>query len=284
MQSVYGQETSVNTMLGQVNSMIGSIGERLGVSGMLSNLIGNVKYTSAANLVGTGLGQAIYEVIDSLVGAVDTAIPFISAAGFGVDLEASVSDLVMGGLGGLALLGSSVATIIQGLGGPAALTNLSSAMWDTTGLAGGAGFTSTSGGAGKSRRLSVGGASGDMTTMEVTEAKSGALQAQGYDEGATAAPENDIDDVYTLIENRSKEIYDLLQEINGNLFGIGTDRKPLLVDINSMPSGMTSGSDSEQSLHVVVTNTELERIPIDGGIGGFGTEISQALSSVGIGG
>jgi len=282
MQSVYGQETSVNTMLGQVNSMIGSIGERLGVSGMLSNLIGNVKYTSAANLVGTGLGQAIYEVIDSLVGAVDTAIPFISAAGFGVDLEASVSDLVMGGLGGLALLGSSVATIIQGLGGPAALTNLSSSMWDTTGLAGGAGFTSTSGGAGKSRRISVGGASGDMSTMEVTEAKSGALQAQGYDEGATAAPEKNTDDIYDLIEETNQKIYELMQEINDNLFG--SNRRPVLVDINSMPSGMTSGSDSEQSLHVVVTNTELERIPIDGGIGGFGTEISQALSSVGIGG
>jgi len=36
--------------------MISTIGERLGMSGMLSNLKNNFLYTTAANLVGSGMG------------------------------------------------------------------------------------------------------------------------------------------------------------------------------------------------------------------------------------
>ena len=259
--------------------MIGTIDKRLGLSGMMNNLVKNFKYTTAANIVGTGLGQSLYEIITDMGQVIDTAIPFITAAGFGMDLHAKVTDLIQAGLGGLSVI-SGIGTLISGLSNGAAFTNLDESLWNTTGLSAsgtGLGGIGTGGGSGTSRKAVAGG--GDIAGMEVTDAQRSALGTQGYDEGATKAPEKNTDDVFYEIESLHAEITKLLNEINSNLFGTNGQRKPILVDINSLPSGIVVGEKAEQSLKVSVTNGEIERIPVEIG-GGFAEGITSGLANI----
>ena len=215
--AVSNQSTSIGTMLGQTEQMISTIGERLGMSGMLSNLKNNFLYTTAANLVGSGMGQFLYETITEFGNMIDTAIPGFSVLGTGVDFGgAHITDYINAAIGGLSII-SGIGTAIQGIASGNAFANLNPRDWNTWNGQG-TGFAGITSGGGKSL-VAVGGAGGDIASTEISSAKSSAAKQQGYDEASTEPPDKDTDDIFAEIHTLAEYFF-------------GENRKPILVDIN----------------------------------------------------
>ena len=148
---------------------------------------------------------------------IDFEIPSVGVLGNFLSFNgAKISDIINAGIGGFGLI-SGIATVINALGGHSAFTNLSESVWNTWGPSG-TGFAGVTGGAGRSL-VYTGGAAGDITRSEYTDAASSATKTLGYDEGATKAGEKNVDDVW-------KE----LNELRNKMFG--ENREAILVDIN----------------------------------------------------
>ena len=279
LSAVSSTSTSLGTMLSQTSNMVGTISERLGMAGMIDRLLDNVTYSAAANVVGNSVGQALWQMIDRVSGIIDIAIPSVGVLGNFLSLNgSSTSDLIKFGLGGVGSLIGGTTAVINSIRNGGAGWNLSSDLWDTTGLASsGSGFANLSAGGGKSIKVATGG--GDITSMEVADIKSDTLKQQGYDEGATAAPEKSVDDIWDNITKLDEDIIAILNQMREDMFG--ANRKPLLVDINNMPKKMTEGDGDSQALRVVVGNTDADRVPVElpisSAVDGIGSFMEQLL-------
>jgi hypothetical protein len=82
-------------MLNQLNNMAGTMYLRTSLGEMMQNVWANGQYTIASSMANNPAAYLLYKVaslLDETTGGI--AIPAISAAGFGVDLETTVADLM----------------------------------------------------------------------------------------------------------------------------------------------------------------------------------------------
>ena len=106
-----------NDTLSELQYQFGQVGDRLTIAGQIQNLIANAKFSLGANIADNPAAAATWAITD-LIGSVTSGIniPTVGAAGFFMDLETTVENLVKLGLVGVSTF-STIGDIINGLGG-----------------------------------------------------------------------------------------------------------------------------------------------------------------------
>lgn len=108
--SVVGKASKeYSDMLDRLTSMSATMHERTSVAGMMSNLMDNFSYTMAEGLGNNPILYATYQIADMLsdVGGAGN-LPAILAAGFGVNLNSDIANLMK--------IGAMSGSILQGIG------------------------------------------------------------------------------------------------------------------------------------------------------------------------
>lgn len=118
VQDIYKTNSnySSSSASGMLDYMLSTVGSRMSLAGMLTNLTDNFKYTLAE---GIAANPALYSILtigdllEETVGGIN--IPTITAFGTGVDLEATVADILRATALGGSILGG-IGSIFAGLG------------------------------------------------------------------------------------------------------------------------------------------------------------------------
>jgi hypothetical protein len=158
VSNIYSQYSTYDNMLNQLNQMTGTMYQRTSLGEMMSNVWGNGQYTLAGSMANNPVSYLLYKaagLLESTTGGI--ALPAISVAGFGVDLETTVADLMRVGSMAGGILGS-IGPIVSGL----ASSFDGQAMLSTMGIESGSGLTITPRGTGLTANVPEGG--GAQTT------------------------------------------------------------------------------------------------------------------------
>jgi hypothetical protein len=142
--AVFGNSMTYGNMLGRLNAMAGTMGDRTSLGEKLTNIWDNGQYTIASSISSNPAAYLIYKLaslLDSTVGGIP--LPFVSAAGFGVDLETTVADLMRVGAISVGIL-DSLSPMVAGLSNSFS----GQAMLQQMGIGAGSGLTVTPRGSG----------------------------------------------------------------------------------------------------------------------------------------
>lgn len=104
--AIAGSSLSYSGMLGNLSSMTNSMWLRTSLGEIMTNVWDNAQYALAGSMAANPASYLLYKMaslLDATTGGI--AIPAISAAGFGVDLETTVADLMRVGAMGTAVPG-----------------------------------------------------------------------------------------------------------------------------------------------------------------------------------
>lgn len=194
---------------GMLDYMLGSVGERMSLSGMLTNLADNFKYTLAEGIAGNPALYSILTIGDLLeetVGGIN--IPTITAFGTGVDLETTVADLLRSvALGGSIMTG--IGSMFAGLGDlGSGLTNAFNrfASNSTSSVSIGKGLGTKSGSGGSLMSMNY---KGNMSSDDYTSANAATVDDSKNEAMVDSDVNSDAkttDDVYTLLEDFITEV------------------------------------------------------------------------------
>lgn len=220
MNSISSTSMSYSNMLNELSTMTDSIKYRTSVGEIMTNIWENSQYTLAASMASSPISYLTYKaasLLDSTVGGI--AIPFVSAMGFGVDLETTVSDL-MRVASMVVPIGKSLASAISGLGSLIS----PSLMLSAVGI-------DTSGGESSIKTIERGTSTSavDKATSGTTTSYSGLVSNSNSDDminatmaGAEdtvnektveAVESEDIDILNKVIDEHVLNIYDLLSDV-----------------------------------------------------------------------
>jgi len=115
MSSLYGNQLSFGGMYNELAMQLMQVPLRMTMSEMLDNVWENLEFGLASNVASSPALSAIWKVTDmiqSQTGGIN--IPFISAAGFGIDLNTTIENLVKLGVVGISSLGM-IGDMVSGL-------------------------------------------------------------------------------------------------------------------------------------------------------------------------
>lgn len=116
IDDIHGYVMTYQNMEGELNTQMKQLSSRMNIASMLSNVYENVVYGVASDMVNNPATYGMQKMLDFMVSeGVNFNIPFINAMGFGLDLNAGVTDLLQ------LAVGASQATmlvtnLLQGLG------------------------------------------------------------------------------------------------------------------------------------------------------------------------
>lgn len=114
IDAIFKTVTTYDSNLERLYDMAGSIGKRMSQGEVLTNMWENFQYTMASGISNNPMMYALYKIGNLMdQTGVDFNIPFLNVMGFGVDLNATVSQLMRGG----AMAGSLLSGIGQMIGG-----------------------------------------------------------------------------------------------------------------------------------------------------------------------
>lgn len=220
ISTVYDNSRTYENMLYELTSMANTMGDRTSLSEMMTNIWENVQYSISGGIAEDPAMYFLYNVasvLDDAVGGI--GIPSISVAGFGVDLETTVADLmrvvsVSGGILG------SFGDLISGLGS----SFNGQAMLEKLGIESGAGIAVTRRGDGSLNMQTGGGStstsgSGYVGNASGSDIKNSTMQEandqkkQLMVEAQESEEANQIDTLNATV----LKIYELLNDVtNGN--------------------------------------------------------------------
>lgn len=119
-------------MNSELSNQFGQLSKRLSLPEMVSNLYNNAVFGVASDLVNNPITYAMWKMLDFMdQNNIDMNIPFVSAMGTGVDINASVQDIMRLGLG-VAGTASLVGNIFKGLSGAGFSGGNLGAAWNAT--------------------------------------------------------------------------------------------------------------------------------------------------------
>ena len=238
LNNIAGNMLSYNESVQELNRQMTLIPGRLHLSEMMDNLVSNAKAgigAEIANSPGLYATWMINDLIEQATGGIN--LPFISAFGTGIDLNASVNQLIKLGIVGLGTLGQ-IGNIIGGLGSAGGL-NLSSWGYEDY-TSHGTGFTGISAGVsvGASSTMYIGNSSGDdMYAASLGSAYDSAkdqqeITGQDSEESDKITPavvdniqpdvrtiRDSVDAIYTLLASGALRVISIPLAYNG---GIGS--------------------------------------------------------------
>lgn len=125
IDTIYGRSKysimDYDKMIGQLNTMAGTMFKRTSIGEMMTNVWENGQYSLAGSMANNPIAYLTYKMaglLDSAAGGI--SLPAVSVAGFGVDLETTVADLMrvasmsQGILGSLGPMVSGLASSFSG--------------------------------------------------------------------------------------------------------------------------------------------------------------------------
>ena len=197
---------SYTGMKNEINTQMAMVATRTSLASMLDTVYENVLYGVASDMANNPITFAMQKMLDFLDQTkTDIHIPFINAAGFGFDPNASVRELMQMGLGigqGLSLASNIAVALSSGsMGG----LNLDAWGAEETTRRGSGGFNLSLGGTLGGLSSSLGSFSGsgnaeDMKNDTISGAEDEAKSSENYQE----PPEHNIDDLYNDLFGTSR--------------------------------------------------------------------------------
>jgi hypothetical protein len=238
INNVYKEQLSYDNMLRQLYKMAGSMGARTSIGEMMTNVWENGQYTLAGSMANNPISYLTYKLaglLDSTVGGI--AIPAVSVAGFGVDLETTVADLMRVASLSTGVLGS-IGSIISGLSSSFS----GQAMLNQMGIQSGSGLTITPRGSGGAGALAGGGAqstsgsgyAGNGSPSDILNSTMQKAEDDKKQQMIEAKEEAEATQIDFINENVLK-IYELLEDV-------ASGRRNLSIKVSSY--GLTSLSNS----------------------------------------
>ena len=125
IENLYSTTLNYSQAIQETSNQLSEVSKRIHLSQIMDTALENAMATSAVGIGSTGLGYGtwkILNIIEDLTGGID--IPSVMAAGFGLDLETTVTQLAKAGIAGLSLM-TGLLTNLGGLN-PVNMPNLSS--------------------------------------------------------------------------------------------------------------------------------------------------------------
>lgn len=208
-----------DNMLNRLNVMAGTMGQRTSIGEMMSNVWANGQYSLASSMSNNPAAYLIYKaagLLDATTGGIP--LPDILAAGFGVQLNTTIADLMRVGAMSNGIIGS-IGSMISGLSnsfdGQAMLATMGikegsglNVVARGTGDGIGAGEMSSGGGKTTSNSGYVGNSSGsDIKNSTIQEAENSKKQQM------IEALEEEQDHQIDFINTNVLKIYELLDEV-----------------------------------------------------------------------
>lgn len=117
IEAIFKTTTSYESNIDRLYEMAGSMGKRMSQGEVLNNMWENFQYTMASGMANNPVLYSLYKIGNLMdQTGVDFNIPFLNVYGFGVDLNATVSQLMRGGAMAGSLL-SGIGQMLMGGGG-----------------------------------------------------------------------------------------------------------------------------------------------------------------------
>ena len=244
--------------LDELNYQFTKIAERTQLSTLLSTLGDNALTQTALKIGGSPILYPIWYLTNMIKGATQgkgIPIPQVLAAGFGIDVKATVDDLILSGITGYGLFSSMLGALSHGVS-PFGTVDLNKwGLKEKTSR----GSAPTIKGSGIQQGISqstdyssTSGGGSDIENATLASAgKSASEKSSILNESGNATVEHTIDDVYeSLFEDQipisvklAYDSEDVLSKIYGSLF---EDRKAVLAEVYGS-SGSGDGSDTISS-------------------------------------
>ena len=214
---------SYEQMQKELNTQFNQLASRTSLATMMTNIYDNVMYGMASDMVNNPVTFARTKMLDWMKETeTDIAIPFINAMGFGLDLNATVGDLMQMGLG-IGQAFSLVGNIVSGFGsngglGDGTIEGLNSAWNATETTQRGAGLNlgtlGTLGGtSGSIGTFAVSGNSSDTKTSAISSATDDSEETKKITNKNSKPPEKTIEDLYKAIVGESAESFVLSRDM-----------------------------------------------------------------------
>lgn len=116
IQTINEDLLSYGGMYTELRSQFSKLPSRMGISNILENLFSNLTYQTGMNIAGNPASYAMWKITDLIQGVTGGInIPFITALGSGVDLNATVEQLMKLGMIGVNMLGN-IGNIVNAAG------------------------------------------------------------------------------------------------------------------------------------------------------------------------
>lgn len=215
INSLYGNSMSYANMTSEMNTQMMQLITRTSIASMMENMMDNVMFAAASDLVNNPAIFAMQKIVDFMdETGTDINIPFINAMGFGLDLNASVKDLMQMGLG-LSQAFAIAGSILGGLGSMGG-TNLDA--WgasETTKRGSGLNLSASStlgGVSGSVGTFASSGNSGDVANSSMSSATDDAEDSKKITNKNSEPPEHSIEDLYKAIVGDSAESFVMTKE------------------------------------------------------------------------
>lgn len=215
ISTLAGNTMSYGQMQTELNNQFNQLSARTSLATMLTNVYDNVMYGMASDMVNNPVTFAMTKMLNWMKETeTDINIPFINAMGFGLDLNASVGDLMQMGLG-ITQAFSMTSNILSGLssGGGLDLDNWNAS--ETTKRGAGLNLSSLStlgGTSGSIGTFAVSGSSSDTKTSTMSSATDDSEESKKITNKNSKPPEKTIEDLYKAIVGDSAESYALVRD------------------------------------------------------------------------
>lgn len=176
ISTIYGNQLSYSGMQSELNNQLFQLVSRTSTAEMMQNIMSNLEYTMGTTIAEDPAAYMLWKSMNFLeqfassTGSGEAlSIPFISAAGFGLDLNTSVPTLVKGALAA----GAAFSSIAQGLSALSGSATLGLNSWGATEyVKRGGGFSTGLSGLGLSRSSYVGsGSQSDISDSSIAQSK-----------------------------------------------------------------------------------------------------------------
>jgi hypothetical protein len=214
ISTLYGNSMSYSDMTSEMNTQMLQLLKRTSIANMMDNLLSNVMYASASDLVNNPAIFAMQKMVDFMEETkTDIEIPFINVYGFGLDLNASVKDLMQMGLG-LTQAFSMVGSILGGLGAMGGFNLNAWGAKETTSRGNGLNLSASStlgGVSGSMGSFATNGNSEDAKNSSMSSATDDAEESKKVTNKNTKASVT-IEDVYKAIVGESAESFAVAKE------------------------------------------------------------------------
>ena len=115
LQTIFDDQLSYQGMYSELGEQFNALNERVGIANILDNLFSNLSYQNGMNIGANPATFALWKIADmikSTTGGIN--IPYVTALGTGVDIEATADQLMKLGIVGVSTL-SNIGKIIKGV-------------------------------------------------------------------------------------------------------------------------------------------------------------------------
>lgn len=205
-----GTNLTYSQMGKELNNQFSQLITRTSLPTMLSNVYENTMYSMASDMANNPVTFAMTKMLNWMEETgTDINIPFINAAGFGLDLNASVKDLMQMGLG-IGQAFSLTTNILSGLGSVGGLNLNSWNASETTKRGSGLNLTSLStlgGTSGSIGTYAVSNNSSDAATSSISSAVDDSEDTKKITNKNSKPPEKTLDDLFKAIIGESAESF-----------------------------------------------------------------------------